>query len=160
MSVMTTVRTKTLVTSAIFAFALVVFSAREASAQNPFSIDGIVQTTNVGTTNNSGRCRDGSLPVNGVCPLLAAPTPQALSTPDPSSNSKEIGPANGSTQQLGVINLAQPPMLANTSINLAMFFSGRNGATVPITMLCCGRLVSQSSRFPPMNRATSMPSGM
>jgi hypothetical protein len=83
-----------IVTRSVIAIALIAGLATRASAQNPFSIDGIITDTN-----NSG------VP------------PGALKTVDPNDGSKELGPVNGSSTKIGVINTAPLPMLGLTNPN-------------------------------------------
>ena len=83
-----------IVTRSVIAIALIAGLATRASAQNPFSIDGIITDTN-----NSG------VP------------PGALKTADPNDGSKELGPINGSSTKIGVINTAPRPMLGLTNPN-------------------------------------------
>src|SRR5688572_10191300 len=78
----------------VLVLALLVGFAARASAQNPFSIDGIITDSN-----NSGRA------------------PGALKTVDPNGSSKELGPLNGSGTKIRVINTAPVPMLAMTNPN-------------------------------------------
>ena len=73
--------------------------ASTASAQNPFAIDGVVLDNQ-----------------NSKEPPPADPGAAAKVT-DPSTNTKELGPKNGSPQQLGDIHTAPVPMLADTNPN-------------------------------------------
>jgi len=84
-----------LVTIALTGAMLVMASI--AYAQNPFAIDGTVTDA----TNSK----------------LAGVTPQATKANDPSGATKELGPKNGSPQQLGDIHTATIPMLADTNPN-------------------------------------------
>src|SRR4051812_11539542 len=54
----------------------------------------------------SGFTIDGAIPDDGTTPF-----------PDPVGAVKELGPANGSSTKVGVINTATPPMLDFTAIN-------------------------------------------
>jgi hypothetical protein len=81
----------TVAAAVAIALALVGLVPATAAAQNPFHIDGIITDTN-----NSG---------------VAA---GALKTPDPGSVG-ELGPINGSPEQVVVIGNALPPMLGYTS---------------------------------------------
>ena len=105
---------RSLVTVTIAVACAAVF-ARPAAAQNPFAIDGIIAPAN-----NSGVCRDGSVPTenNPVgCPATANPTPQAKQEGDPNGSGKELGPKNASTTKIGVIHTAPVPMLGETNPN-------------------------------------------
>jgi len=73
--------------------------ATTAYAQNPFAIDGVVTDTQ-----------------NSKAPPPANPG-AADKVTDPSVNTKELGPKNGSPQQLGDIHTAPVPMLADTNPN-------------------------------------------
>jgi hypothetical protein len=83
-----------IVISSAIALALLGAFATRASAQNPFSIDGTVTDAN-----NSGVA------------------PGALKTIDASGSAKELGPINGSSTKIGVINTAPLPMLGSTNPN-------------------------------------------
>jgi hypothetical protein len=83
-----------IITTSFIALALIGALATRASAQDPFSIDGIITDAN-----NSGVA------------------PGALKTVDPNGNVKELGPVNGSSTKIGVINTAPLPMLALTNPN-------------------------------------------
>ncbi len=85
---MNTVR---LLRTAAIGLALALCLAPSSFAQNPFAIDGTITDAN-----NSG-------------------IPGALKTLDPHNNSSELGPINGSTTKIGVINRAAVPMLGFTS---------------------------------------------
>ncbi len=91
---MTRTALKTFSTSAIFAFALIGFTATHASAACPPG------------TPAGPFCIDGTVPDNGV------PT-----TLDPGGSNKELGPVNSNVTKIGVINTATPPMLAFTNPN-------------------------------------------
>lgn len=69
------------------ALAVFAWSAVNASAQNPFQIDGVV-------------------PDAGVATIL-----------DPHGNVKELGPVNGSITKIGTVNAAQPAMLELSNPN-------------------------------------------
>jgi hypothetical protein len=92
---------KTFITAAAIAFAMAGFSATPASAQaacsganaGPFCIDGVITDAN-----NSG--------IAGAAKIV-----------DPNGSAKELGPINGSTTKIGVINTAPTPMLGPTNPN-------------------------------------------
>src|SRR6187549_2247644 len=83
-----------IIVRSVVAVALVGVVAGRASAQNPFAVDGIITDAN-----NSGVA------------------PGALKTVDPNGSAKELGPLNGSTTKIGVINTAPRPMLGLTNPN-------------------------------------------
>jgi hypothetical protein len=95
------IATKTVFTSVTLAFALMGFSATRASAActpnaGPFCIDGTITDAD-----NSG--------VTGAAIIT-----------DPNSSTKELGPINGSSTKIGVIDTAPTPMLGLTNPNASV----------------------------------------
>lgn len=92
-------------TALIIAMAFTAISAGRASAQN--------SCTGAGYNPNAGPfCIDGVVTDSfnsGVATTANPPGPQALVTVDPSGNSKELSPINGSTTKVGVINRVVTP---------------------------------------------------
>jgi hypothetical protein len=94
----------TFITAAAIAIGIVGFSAPRASAQTacsganagPFCIDGVITDAN-----NSG--------IAGSAKVI-----------DPNLATKELGPINGSTTKIGVINTAPTPMLGDTNPNASV----------------------------------------
>ncbi|HEX3703760.1 MAG TPA: hypothetical protein VHU82_10530 [Vicinamibacterales bacterium] len=100
----------TCITSISATLLLIAFTAPRASAQDPFSIDGVV--TDTANSHASG---------------------SALKTTDPSGNSKELGPINSNATKLLVIGNAPPPMLGltiqNAQVDLNTIYTQTEQAT-------------------------------